>query len=123
MAFIEADLTRLPKRVREKIRENCAAEDRRAYQTALKAQKKAARIYRQQPPKARAGFGECTFALHPYFAKQFERKHGYRPQDDPEAVKYFQKHHEETRVKSVSARTSIGYVGVEHWPFPERKRT
>lgn len=122
MAFIEADLTSLPRRVREKVRAQCAAEDRRQYESAVRAQRQAAKVKAQCPPKTRDGFGECTFQMHPYFAKQWERQHGHRPQDDPDAVKHIAKHHEEFRVRSQPARPTFGFSHVEHWPFPSKPK-
>lgn len=111
MAFFEADISALPRQVREGIRADCAAADFRRYQTAVAAQKEFARQRHQNPPRFRDGIGEEHMGIHPYFIKQCERAHGHNALDDADFAKWLKKQHPELRVQSVSGKMQVGYTG------------
>jgi hypothetical protein len=75
-----------------------------------------AKFYRDNPPKFKEGVGEMTMAIDPFWEKQFRMQFGVEPTRDPTFQKWLRQNGgEQFFVRSVSAKTQVGYV-----PTPSR---
>jgi hypothetical protein len=108
---LAVDLSELPNEVKAALHRVCTDDAAAQIVQARIRQRKIAKFYADNRPKAIDGFGPQTMAVDPFFIGYFNMQHKRKVCADPEFMKFIAKQDDSFRVRSGGTKVQSGYTG------------